>query len=213
MANILLSHKENFNKTVDEIINSSKYAHLKENLSPEFYERLEDSFNKILPQKRLYSDIGTVSGQGLFFVVFTLLLIILMIYLINTRKKEFVAEERLIYGEILDQKTNYEGLYEKALEREAHGDFKDAVRLHFISILVHMNEKSLWLLDDAKTNQEILAHLKKKGFRKANVFKGMADYFHYVWYGDKQIDSLAFSDYKEKAQEISMEVKDYCEKE
>lgn len=214
MENNLLSHKENFKKVADEIINSSKYMHLKdkENLWEKIAEIIERTFNKVSPETYVPSNVNPIGSQNLFFVMLILLITLLLFYLIKSQKNVVKNRQRVIYGETVDQNTTYEGLYKKALHREKEGKFRDAIRLYFISVLLYMNEKSLWFLDDSKTNYEIAINLKEKGFKKTNNFKSMGDYFEYIWYGNKQIDSVNFSRYKEIAKELLLEVKNYSEK-
>ncbi|SNS59991.1 hypothetical protein SAMN05446037_101428 [Anaerovirgula multivorans] len=214
MENNLLSHQENFKKVAEEIINSSKYMHLKEkeNLWEKIAEIIERIFNRISPETYEPYNVNPIGSQNLFFVMLILLITLLLFYLIKSQKNVVKSHQRVIYGETVDQNTTYEGLYKKALHRENEGKFRHAIRLYFISVLLYMNEKSLWFLDDSKTNYEIAISLKEKGFKKTNNFKSMGDYFEYIWYGNKQIDSVNFSRYKEIAKELLLEVKNYSEK-
>lgn len=214
MENTLLPSKETFYKVVDKIIDSSKYMHLKEkeNILQKILEKLGKFLDRIFETGQGPPRITTYTTQNLFFVFVIIGIIALLYYLLGT-KKITVGKKKVIYGETIDENTTYESLYQRALESEKKENYKDAIRLQFISAILYMNEKSLCFLDDTKTNNEIFKILKHKEFKGAYMFKSIGDYFQYIWYGKKEVHLEKFSWYKEKINNLFVEVKNYNEKE
>ncbi|WZL74351.1 hypothetical protein QBE52_06320 [Clostridiaceae bacterium 35-E11] len=213
MKHILLSDQKTFQKAVDEIINSPKYIHLKptENILDQILEKIIEMLDKIFDHGYKPSTISSTGAQNGFMVVVVTALIVLLFYFLKSKEAK-VRQKKVLYGETIDGDTTYEGLYQKALACEKEKNYRDAVRLHFVSMLFYMNEKSLCFLDDAKTNDEIVWMLKQKGFKAVNIFKNIGDYFQYIWYGDKEIQDKRFLWYKEKIKELFTEVHRYHEK-
>ncbi|QZY56414.1 hypothetical protein [Crassaminicella profunda] len=205
--------KETFEEAVNQIIDSAKYMHLKERESifKKFWEKLGKLLEKIFTKGDTHSSINTNTTQNTFIIIVILLIGVLIFYLV--RQNKYIAEnKKVIYGETIDEETTYESLYKKAIQCEQEKNYKDATRLHFISILVSMNEKSLCFLDDSKTNREIIKVLKDKEFSGVYLFKNIGDYFQYIWYGNKEIEKEKFIWYKDQINNLFMEVKNYHEK-
>ncbi|QXM06277.1 hypothetical protein [Crassaminicella indica] len=205
--------RETFDKAVNKIIDSAKYMHLKEkqNILKEFFEKLLNLLDKVFTKENTHKSICTDTTQNAFIIIVILLIVVLIFYLIKQNKYTDI-KKKVIYGETIDEETTYDSLYKKAIKCEEQENYKDAIRLYFIGILVMMNEKSLCFLDDSKTNDEMIKVLRGKGFSGVNLFKSIGDYFQYIWYGNKKIDSERFTMYKEQINNLFMEVKNYHEK-
>ncbi|MCT4604538.1 MAG: hypothetical protein N4A64_00320 [Marinisporobacter sp.] len=205
--------KEIFEKNMNEIINSSKYEHLseKENLFHKLLEKLGELLEKVFGKGNSPSSISTNTTQNTFIIVVILLIGVLLFYL-TRQNRSIDTRKKVIYGETIDEETTYESLQKKAIQYEKEKNYKDAIRLYFISILVRMNEKSLCFLDDSKTNEEILKVLRDKEFSGGHLFKGIGDYFQYIWYGNKGVEEEGFIWYKNEMNHLFMEVKNYHEK-
>ncbi|TCO74589.1 hypothetical protein [Marinisporobacter balticus] len=206
--------KGTFDGTINQIIDSAKYLHLKgnKNLFQIFLEKLSNLLNKPFTKETSHSTFSTNTTQNTFILLLILSLAALIFYLMKQNSHGSIMHSKIIYGETIDEETTYDGLYKKAIQCEEEKNYKDAVRLHFISILIVMNEKSLCFLDDSKTNYEMLKVLKNKKFKGMHIFKSIGDYFQYIWYGDKQIHQEQFSCYKDQITNLVMEVHHYHEK-
>ncbi|QEK12681.1 hypothetical protein FQB35_10260 [Crassaminicella thermophila] len=209
----MIPKKEIFEKVVDKIIDSSKYMHLKqtENVFKKILERIFEILKKSLNKGYIPSN-GSISINQNIFIIFGIFLIIVLFYYFFKSKSPSVVHKKIIYGETIDDDTTYESLYKKAISCEKEENYKDAVRLYFISMIFYMNEKSLCIMDKSKTNYEIINILKKKNFKGVKVFQDIGDYFYRIWYGNKKIHKEKFVEYKEKIDDLFMEVNKYNEK-
>ncbi|MCT4617960.1 MAG: hypothetical protein N4A62_01010 [Marinisporobacter sp.] len=205
--------KEIFEKSINEIINSSKYEHLseKESLFQKFLKKLGEILDKIFEKGDTHPSISTNTTQNTFIII-AILLICVLIFYFTRQNRSIDTNKKVIYGETIDEETTYESLHKKAIQYEKEKNYKDAIRLYFIGILVSMNEKSLCFLDDSKTNEEILKVLKDKEFSGEHLFKSIGDYFQYIWYGNKGVEEEGFIWYKGQMNHLFMEVKNYHEK-
>lgn len=213
MKNILLPDQQGFEKMVDQIIKSPKYIHLKEkeNILDQILEKIAKFLDGIFDHGYGPSTISPSGTQNGFMVVAVLLLLALLFYFFKS-KEHTAIQKKVFYGETIDEDTTYEGLYQKALDCEKEENYRDAVRLHFVSMLFYMHEKSLCFLDDSKTNDEIVSILKEKGFQAVHAFRSIGDYFQYIWYGNKETNQRKFLWYKEKIRDLFVEVNHYHEK-
>ncbi|MCC5908876.1 MAG: hypothetical protein JJT76_00320 [Clostridiaceae bacterium] len=213
MENITFSNKEIFEKAIEKVIDSSKYKHLQEgeNIRDGIAERIGEFFSGGSTGGYTSNSISTAGTQNTFFLLFFIVAIALLYYALKSPKSK-LKKEQVIYGEVIDENTTYEGLYKKALLRQQEEKYVEAVRLYFVSLLFYMNEKSLCLLDESRTNAEIIRALHKAEFTKADIFKNISDYFQYIWYGNKEVKELDFQHYRQKIEDLLMEVEIHHEK-
>jgi hypothetical protein len=69
----------------------------------------------------------------------------------------------------------------------AAGDFRLAIRYHFLQTLQNLNKKQLIQLQPQGTNQEYLRSMRNQtGFE---TFKQLTYYYEYIWYGEFAIDN------------------------
>ena len=211
MRHILFQELESFTKAVDEVIASSKYIHLQDQ------ERIWDKILKAIEKffegspRENYTPIKQsppILGSLLWTVLIIGLILLLYYYMARVKKGKNL-EKKTLYGEVIHENTQHQSLFDKAAAFEKDGNYKEAIRLYFISTLVYMNEKSLFFLDESKTNGEIIKDLKRKAFKGLELFRSIGDYFYYIWYGDKEVNEEKLLWYKEKVKGLFMEVENY----
>lgn len=214
MRHILSIEPEAFKKAIDQVIESPKYIHLKE--KENIWNKILEAIGKWLnrPSHRSYSPIpeSPPTSGNLWIIIIVIVLFVLLYYYMTKSKEDTRIKKRVLYGEVIHEDTSSKGLFEKAIRFEEDGNYKEAVRLYFISTLLHMNEKSLCFLNESKTNIEIIKELRRKAFKGTEIFKSIGDYFYYIWYGNKEINRDRLLWYKEKVNDLIMEVKNYGEK-
>ncbi|AOT72889.1 hypothetical protein [Geosporobacter ferrireducens] len=213
MRHILFIEPEAFKKAVDQVIESPKYIHLRSegNVWDKVLEAIGKWFNR--PSNRSYKPMPEsppISGNIWFIIIVIGLLILLYYYMAKTREDTGI-KNKILYGEVIHEDTSPEYLFEKAIGFEKDGNYREAVRLYFISILLYMNEKSLCFLNESKTNMEIIKELRRKAFKGVAIFICIGDYFYYIWYGNKEVNEDRLLWYKEKVNDLFMEVKNYVQ--
>lgn len=211
MRSILLPELEAFTEAVDQVFAGSKYMHLqvKENILEKIAEAMANWFQS--PVRGDYMGIkqgSSVSGN-VWLVALIIGLLVLLYYGVFKKEESQNKGKKILYGEVINEKTKYDGLLDRAVSFERDGNFKEAIRLYFVSILVYMNEKSLSFLDESKTNIEILKELRINGFKGLGLFESIGDYFYYIWYGNKEVTEENLLWYKKKVNDLLMEVKNY----
>lgn len=188
--------KEKFDETIEEIINRLEYRHLSkkyidvmERIKEKIVSWLEAWLDSIDISNRQITNAAPSISNGIIIigsVLIILIVIILILYMRKIVKKD--KKVRRILGEIIDERTTTEGLYEKARSYKDLKEYREALRYSFIALLFQMNENNLLYLDETQTNSEIISTLKKNNFRETALFEDAANLFNKVWYGHKKIN-------------------------
>jgi len=84
--------------------------------------------------------------------------------------------------------TNFDELIAEAVAR---GDYRKAVRLHFLKLLKQLSDRGLisWQLN--KTNNDYVIELSKGGYSKQ--FREAARLYEYTWYGDFEVSESRYA--------------------
>lgn len=199
--------KEKFDETIEVILNRLEYRHLGEYLDmmEKFKERIVswiESWLKSISfrQEEIREAIPSISNAVI--VVGTTMVVIIIILLILYVKKIVKKDKKIrtILGEVIDDDTTKEGLKEKASRLKGLGEYREALRYSFISLLFQMNEKNLLYLDDTKTNSELVNILKKSDFININLFEKATGLFNEVWYGHRIINKEMYESWENMIQ-------------
>ncbi len=208
--NAVILKKEEFDKIVNQILQKPEYRRL----STDYMDITERIRNMILgwieawieklfnagdklntPAIGISNTIVTVGAVLL--VIFIILLFLSMRKIVGKNKKI-----KTIYGEEINSATTAEGLRDKAKGCKNNGNYREAIRIGFISLLLKMNEKNLLYLDETKTNSEMLEILKKNGFEYIKLFQSLTYLFNEVWFGHKTIHEDEYSLWEMKMDEL-----------
>lgn len=193
--NAVALEKEEFDRVVSQVLKKPEYRHLNHNyldiaekirnMIKEWIEAwLEKLFNA--GEKLNTSAFGISNGiviiGAILLVIFVIMLFLSMRKIVGKNKKV-----KTIYGEEINSTTTAEGLRDKAREYENHGNYREAIRISFISLLLKMSEKNLLYLDETKTNSEMTEALRNNGFAYIGLFQSLTYLFNEVWFGHKRI--------------------------
>lgn len=188
--------KEKFDKTVEEILNRLEYKHLSrkyidimEGIKEKILSWIKAWLNSIDISDKQITDAAPSISNGII-IIGSVLIILIVIILIIYIKRIIKRDKRVtsILGEIIDEKTTTQGLYEKARRYKELKDYREALRYSFIALLFQMNENNLLYLDETQTNTEIIYTLKKNDFKDTALFQDAVNLFNKVWYGHKKIN-------------------------
>lgn len=161
----------------------------------QLWEWLGELFSRIFSKK--VGKIGNTAFSLLDIIEYALAITAIILVIILLLKNNFRG---LFYGKSaavpLDfseseeniHQVNFDELIAEAAER---GDFRKAVRLHFLQLLKQLSDKNLiaWQLD--KTNSDYLAELSKSTYGRQ--FGEIAYLYEYIWYGDFQVTESSYS--------------------
>ncbi len=130
-------------------------------------------------------------GQIFILILAVVLLVLLVLLLTKTnirsvfRKKKIKEEADTGDSEITDVNIHGVDFKTRITEAVRIGDYRTAVRLHFLSILKQLSDKEKinWRID--KTNHDY--YLELSGSEYQQEFFETAFMYEYVWYGDFKI--------------------------
>lgn len=185
--------EQEFYSTVDRILQHSEYRSLR-NLFSDLFEKAKDFIGKLIGNilKKTFSNLQNASKisdniSEIFIIIALLILVCIIIVIIVKVSKTFERRKKIkeILGEKIDEGTTPKSLRAKASAFEKDGDFRQAIRYGFISILLLMHNKSLLYLDETETNDEIYTYLKNNKFSGLEKMKYVMDFFNSSWYGHK----------------------------
>lgn len=202
---LLTPTKEKFDETIEKILNKLEYRHLgqqyidiMEKLKDKIISWVEAWLNSMnFSSRKITNAVPSISNGIIVIgsVIIILIVILMIIYIKKIVRKD--KKIRSILGEIIDEKTTTEGLYEKARKYKELGEYREALRYSFIALLFKMNENNLLYLDDTQTNSEIVSTLRKNNFNNVALFQGAADLFNKVWYGHKTINEETYKSWEQ----------------
>lgn len=114
--------------------------------------------------------------------------------------KEEDETEILENGDLLD-----EDFYkQKIATAEQEGNYRLAVRFHFLLTLAQLNALEKIHFTPEKTNADYIRELKED--YRAEEFARLSNIFTYVWYGKQEINGEDYADIKELFTETSFSV-------
>lgn len=87
---------------------------------------------------------------------------------------------------------------ESILKFEKSGDFRSAVRYHFLFVLKKLSDKKLIAWNPEKTNKDYVAELKAPHLKEE--FFQLSYIFEYVWYGEFSISEESYQQFKTQYQ-------------
>lgn len=138
------------------------------------------------------------------------LLILFVVYLIV--KSILNKEGKWIFGKNSDRRLiNYDEIeknlhlvdFEKLIKQSIQsGEKRLSIRYYYLWLLKKMSEKQIIEWDPEKTNSDYLYEIKSENFKKD--FAYLSYLYNYIWYGEFEIDEVAFEKAK-KAFEKSIQ--------
>ncbi len=208
--NALTLKKDEFDKVVTEVIKGPEYKRLHGEYV-NFIDRIRNMIMDLIKDwlERLFNmeeKLGApVFGISNGIVIIGLILLVFLVIILILSMKKIVGKNkkiRTIFGEKISSTTTAEGLRYKAGEYKNQGNYRDSIRVSFISLLLKMNEKNLLFLDKTKTNEEITRILKNRNFKYIGLFQSLTFIFNEAWFGHKSIKEDEFSMWEGKMDEL-----------
>lgn len=208
--------KNQYDETIKDILNNSKYAYIK-NIFSRFFSYLQNQISNFTRKLLKSINLGDTGNKSIslsdkisyvIMIAVIILFIILVAFIIVKINKMFNKKNRIkeILGEKINEDTTPESLREKALSFSSINKYKEAVRYDFIALLLLMHEKNVIFLDESSTNFEIGIFLRNNSFNDADIYDYLSDMFNYVWYGDKPCANEKYEDWNSNLNKLWNEV-------
>lgn len=207
-ANLL--EKEEFDRVVGQVLKKAEYRRLQkdyidiiEKVRNTIMEWLEVILEKLFSMEAKLGTSAFGISNGIVIICLILLVILVIVFFLSMKKVIGKSKTvKTIYGEKISSSTKSEDLRNKAIEYREHGDYREAIRVGFISLLLKMNEKNLLYLDPTKTNEEMANILRNKNFIYVDIFQSLIYLFNEAWFGHKKIHEEEFYLWEEKLDEL-----------
>ena len=167
-------------KTLEQILNSPEFTHARR-----LWE-LRDFFRRLL--QRLPDYNLSLDGTGFWLALIVVVAgVLLFIYLLRMVMPFF----GFMTTDLQDKGTRKESyvrptpaaLLAEAETKALQGDFRNALRHMYLSLLIEMDNRSVIAYTPAKTNYEYLGEISKNADALKGPFRAMVNLFEYTWYG------------------------------
>jgi len=167
----------------------------------------ESFFEKI--QRKIIQIIRAVFGEtsiessskatALIIRIFAVILVGFLLYFIVkfllSKNGGFFFGKKNKKMEINDDENIHEINFPQSIAQfENNGDYRSAVRYHFLFVLKKLSDKKLINWNPEKTNKDYTVELKAEHLK--NDFYNLSYIFDYVWYGEFEIDENSYQKYK-----------------
>lgn len=197
--------EEEIRKKLLKILNSGEFGEkteaesLLEILHDKFIEFLKSIWEKMNVTDRLLKVFSgsKVSREVLVLfqiiaIVIILVIIVLVVYLISKRftysRKVKQEEDALLLNILKDA----DEVYRKAFDYYNSGDYTQALRFLYISLLIRLNDLNIIRINKAKTNKQYLLEIKDNRPEIHDIMAEFTQVFNRYWYGGKKADKSIF---------------------
>ena len=170
---------------LNELVESLDYNEVETVWRPKEYST-ENPFSSIF--STLFSSIFSVLGYSLLII----LIVAILLYVVKnaqekTKKEEKEKEVNLDEIDNIEE-VDFDELMNNALQ---NGDYRLAVRIHFLKCIQLLSKKELLLWKPFKTNRAFISELKQGEIKDA--FQRLAEVFEYTWYGIQIVDQNTYA--------------------
>jgi hypothetical protein len=138
--------------------------------------------------------------DNLFYALAVIIIAFVIARLLGLQPQLFIRKKGKVPQEFIIGDENIHAIeFEKAIAKaEAKGDFRYAVRLHYLQLLKALADGGMIRWEPQKTNMQYVAEMSQTPFR--NDFAALTRSFAYTWYGHFEVTPTVYSAFKEKQQ-------------
>lgn len=180
----------------------------KESLWAKIQRKLNRWMSKVLDNQILATSEETTKILLRFFaIVVVALLFYFLIHLVISKEGNLLFGKRNknteTYGEVFEENIHEINFPKNIAEFEIRGDYRSAIRYHFLFVLKKLSDKNLIDWNPEKTNKDYRNELVKYPLGK--VFDELSRIFDYVWYGEFQVNVHNYQRLKQPYENFSTE--------
>jgi hypothetical protein len=144
--------------------------------------------SRVLSSRGLEVFLWSLAGLFILFILYKLFLTE-GVFQRGIKKSKVIAPE--VEEEIIDKESDFDGLIRNAL---LTGNYRLAVRYHYLQVLHLLANKNQIQLAQDKTNADYVREIVNKN--NQIDFAGLTLNYEYVWYGEFEIDEVLYSKLK-----------------
>jgi len=189
-----------FNETtVKELKESPRYDYkIKESWLKKIWNKIADFLGKFI-------NVPKTGGSEIFNAILAILAILLVILgLSRVKFRTWItgkgAKVETAY-EVTDENIHEIDFDREIKDAESEGDYRKAIRLHFLRVLKNLSDSEYIYWDPNKTNYQYMYEVKGTGIY--NPFTKCIHVFELVWYGEHPADIHYYNENKQHFQELA----------
>ncbi len=151
--------------------------------------------------------LKSIFGSGVLEIVFILLITSVAMYILlrlnginpaSLLKRNPHELKNSVYSEVQEnQLIQYDKLIDEAVMA---GDFRLAIRMHFLDILLKLDKKGIISFKEDKTNRGYYNEINQPSVKKG--FSGVAGIFENVWYGELALSRNQYTELENVLSEL-----------
>ncbi len=207
-----------FTESANEVLKDKKYDILMKRTF-NIYELIKEIVHNILKKiSDLFNfdvpDLPNYNTSVIFniFIIVTITLIIIIIgvivYLIINRKRKIKTMDE-IFKQLNNKSISLSDLLNSIKHFSEDGNFREAIRYSYISILWVLNLKNVIYIDQTKTGGQLKREIKMHAPQFTKAFSIIADTFNYIWFGHKKISYEKYETFSLEFTNLMKEVESY----
>jgi len=181
-------------KNLDSLLLAYQQAHAKVEDQPRSRSLLERFFSSVITKYFFWMLAGVFVAFLLYKLFFTEGFFQRSYAKINVTRLEDESND-------LSKTVDYAKLVALAVSK---GDYRLAVRYHYLQTLQKLTSKGLIQFASDKTNYEYVRELSGKSYK--NDFAALTLNYEYVWYGEFEVDESIFNTIQNKYKQFNNEV-------
>lgn len=138
--------------------------------------------------------------DNLFYALAVIIIAFVIARLMGVQPQLFMSKKEQVSQEFIIGNENIHAIeFEKAIAKaEAKGDFRYAVRLHYLQLLKALADSGMIRWKPQKTNMQYVAEMSQTPFK--DDFAALTRSFAYTWYGHFEVTPTVYGAFKEKQQ-------------
>ena len=144
---------------------------------------------------RILGTDGRIEWWGYLLLLLSVAGLSFLVFFVASRVSRAFFPDRAAAGQESAEAggTDYNGFREIAARSADAGDFREAVRYLYLSLLMFLDGQQLIQFRMSKTNMDYLAELRKSS-KSPERFTGVVNFFERKWYG---MENCTDTDYRE----------------
>jgi hypothetical protein len=190
---------------INDIINSGEFNNLKKSsgVGEKLKESVEyvknaiwDFLKKLLPDfnlggipgaknNSLFSNIGNFESVFIIIVLVLVIIALAVFWFKRYLKRSKVKLEKDDEDLLVSMLKNSDKIENKALMLYNSGDYREAIRYLYLSLLLKLNENNHIRISKSKTNRQYLNELRTNNISIYDNTLEFTNAFNYYWYGQK----------------------------
>lgn len=169
-------------KALKEILSSDEFKPVEPNIP--WWIRLIEKFFDLIPSGiRNHRWIGTLVEWVL--IALTALAVILFLFYVAKRFRKLPSFDHEIAINS-SYRMDPQDMRKQAYEYYDTGDYRQAIRYLYLSLLLYMNKANFIVYESGKTDGEYIREIKENTIEIYESFASLAKFFQRKWYGAEE---------------------------